>query len=354
MAARAISCAGPAQRGRVIERPDEVEHHRWIAPAAGDKVRGLAPLDDATRALLHRLRRRQPLRDRRRAWGALALALLLHLLFGALTWYEMRPSPSRLAAPAAAVESVLRVRLIDVPSPARVRPPPAMPAPPRLASGPKAAAPRKPRPPSATPADAPPPAKEAPASTTTLHLYDSHGTVRVPPPAAPASAAPASAAPAYVAHLPQGDQGIMQNHAGDKYRGKDTRFAPYFPPPGESGVDTAIRKVIDKTVKTGTVHLPKGVRFHCSTVLFILPAGCGGEPPSPPPSSDGDERLSMPSAPLTKNPHAPRPPSVAKCIAIYRQGKPLPYGCPTDTPTRAVDAQMREIERKRAATRGTH
>jgi hypothetical protein len=148
-----------------------------------------------------------------------------------------------------------------------------------------------------------------------------------------------------------GDTQVLRHDAGDRYRSKDTRFAPYFPPPGESAVDTAIRKTLEKTVKTGTVHLPKGVRIHCSTVLFILPAGCSGDPPPPPPPTDGDERLSMASAPLTKNPHAPKPPSVDECISIYRSGKPLPYGCPVDTPSRAVDAQVRELERGRGGRR---
>ena len=34
--------------------------------------------------------------------------------------------------------------------------------------------------------------------------------------------------------------------------------------------------------------------------------------------------------------------SVEECIAIYRAEKPLPQGCPIDTPTRSVDADMQE------------
>jgi len=33
---------------------------------------------------------------------------------------------------------------------------------------------------------------------------------------------------------------------------------------------------------------------------------------------------------------------VEACIAMYRAGKPLAYGCPVDTPDRAVDAELRE------------
>lgn len=298
------------------------------------------PLDGDTRALLHEMRWREPLRDRRRWWGVLALALLLHVLFGALTWYEMRPHALPVASTQA--DDVLQVRLLagtPPPSPAAAPPPPALPVPASPhAAVPKAAPPRVTREPVnkhamtvSLPATAPPP-----------ELYQPNGQVRLPP-ATASSAAP----PAYVAGiLHGGDKRVLRHDAGDKYRGKDTRFAPYFPPPGESSVDTALRKVIEKTTKTATVHLPKGVRVHCSTVLFILPAGCGGDPPAPPPPNDGDERLSMAPAPLAKSPHAPKPPSVDKCIAIYRAGKPLPYGCPVDTPSRAVDAQMREREHR--------
>jgi len=338
MPARRTLCCIERQEDAFIEHPDEVEHHRWVQPAAAT-TRGLAPLDGATRALLHELRWREPPRDRRRWWGALALTLLLHALFGALTWYEMQPHAPPVASMSA--DDVLQVRLIaSAPMPAAAPPPPpALPAP----ASPRAAAPKAAPPARVTrelvdrqamtvslPATAPPP-----------RLYRPDGGLRVSPPAA-SSTAP----PAYVAGILQGgDRQVLRHDAGDRYRSKDTRFAPYFPPPGESAVDTAISKVIEKTVKTGTVHLPKGVRIHCATVLFILPVGCGGDPPAPPPPNDGDERLSMAPAPLTKSPHTPKPPSVDQCIAIYRADKPLPYGCPVDTPSRAADAEMRERAR---------
>jgi hypothetical protein len=47
----------------------------------------------------------------------------------------------------------------------------------------------------------------------------------------------------------------------------------------------------------------------------------------------------MAPAALVKNALPPPPPSVATCIADYKAGKPLPNGCPVDTPARAVDAQ---------------
>lgn len=267
----------------------------------------------------------------------LALTVLLHALFGALTWYEMRPHALPVAS--TSVDDVLQVRLIasaPAPSPAAVPAPPALPAP----ASPRAVTPKAVPSPRVTrePVDKHAMTVTLPATAPPPKLYQPNGELRVPP-----AAAGSTAPPAYVSGILQGgDKQVLRHDAGDRYRGKATRFEQYFPPPGESSVDTALRKVIEKTTKTGTIHLPKGVRVHCSTVLFILPVGCGGDPPAPPPPNDGDERLSMAPAPLTKSPHAPKPPSLDKCIAIYRANKPLPYGCPVDTPSRAVDARMRE------------
>ena len=49
-----------------------------------------------------------------------------------------------------------------------------------------------------------------------------------------------------------------------------------------------------------------------------------------------------PAKPLDGNAHAPKKPDEAACIAMYRAGKPLAWGCPVDTPNRAVDAELRE------------
>lgn len=308
------------------------------------------PLDGETRELLRRMHWRKPARDPRRWWTALTLTLLLHALLLALIVHELAPRPWH-AASAAASDDVLQVRFITNSSAAA---PPAVPAPPALAKPVVRSVPPKPRP------AAPPRAVRTPvephAMTVSIpttqpppRLYTANGQIRLP---AGAGSAPPAPAPAYVAHLPQGDTAILHNNAGDQYQARDNRFSQYFPPPGESSVDTAVRKVLEKTTETATIHLPKGVRFHCSTVLFILPAGCGGDPPSPPPSTDGDERLSMAATPLTKHAYAPKPPSVDQCIAIYRAGKPLPYGCPVDTPSLSMAAKMRVLRHKRLTGQG--
>jgi hypothetical protein len=85
------------------------------------------------------------------------------------------------------------------------------------------------------------------------------------------------------------------------------------------------------------------VRIHCAISIAMLAGGCGGDPPAPPSAKDGDARLSMaPAKPLDGAAYAPKPPTEDACIAMYRAGKPLAWGCPVDTPNRAVDAELRE------------
>jgi hypothetical protein len=92
-----------------------------------------------------------------------------------------------------------------------------------------------------------------------------------------------------------------------------------------------------------------GIRIHCAVSLVGLAGGCGGDPPPPPSPKDGDVRMDMaPARPLAPDPHAPPPPPLSHCIALYRAGKPLADGCPSDTPIRAVDEEMREQRAKQA------
>ena len=131
----------------------------------------------------------------------------------------------------------------------------------------------------------------------------------------------------------------MQHDSPVKYQA--TRFDKDWKS-GGSAVNDALQKLVDKTTVKKTVRLPGGVRLHCS--LFIFAGGCSGDPPSPPSAKDGDAHLSMaPAKPLDGDAHAPtKKPGVEECIAMYRAGKPLEWGCPSDTPNRAVDAEMRE------------
>jgi hypothetical protein len=306
-------------RGRLIERPDQVEHHRWLPPPDDERRRGLAEIDGPTRAMLHALHWRKPPRDARRLWVALAIALLLHAFFVAAVWYEMKPP-----APASRVLEVqfdqgIRVRFITR-APARPAAPPAL-APPPLRAVSEPAARSAPAEQVAAPTSGPvPPATK---------LFDRNGEAVLP---AAAASVPATD---YVERAPQGDTQIMQQRDLIKY--KPTRFDPYWRK-SSNAIDDALQKAVEKTMLKKTIRLPGGVRFHCAIALAALAGGCGGDPPPPPPPNDGDERMNMAPAPLVKGTPMPKP-DVATCIAEYRAGKPLPYGCPVDTPARAVDAE---------------
>ena len=275
---------------------------------------------------------------RRHGLPALAIVLALHALFALVVWIEMRPPASREVVHAR-LDDALRVRFI-----AAAKAPPPSPVPPPAPVRPSAR-------PSPSP-PAPPPSREPPAKdamTVTLppapRLYDRNGQVLLP--AAPSSAPPA---PDYVQRLPQGDMQVMRHDSPVEY--KATRFAQDWGK-GGGAVTRALEKAVEKTTLETTIRLPRGVRIHCAVSLAALAGGCGGDPPPPPSKKDGDERLSMaPARPLAAGPTPPEGPGEAQCIALYRDGKPLPHGCPVDTPNRAVDAEIRDcVERYRAGKR---
>lgn len=258
------------------------------------------------------------------------MAGLLHGLFALVVWQQMRP-PTIRVAPAPA--EVLQVRFILRTSPAAPAPPPPSPvAPPRARMPPRSHE---------------PPAKGAmtlqtPAPTAAPRLYDDHGQPLLP------AAAASAPAPDYVQRLPQGDARIMQHRSPVTYRA--TRFEQDWDS-NANAFDSALQKLVDKTTVKKTVHLPGGVRIHCGVSLAMLAGGCGGDPPPPPSAKSGDERLSMaPAKPLAGDAQAPPKPSEDACIAMYRAGKPLAWGCPVDTASRAVDAELRE--RAAGAARG--
>ncbi|MFA6228777.1 MAG: hypothetical protein WC617_01220 [Rhodanobacter sp.] len=268
---------------------------------------------------------------RQHRW-ALLVALLLHAVFVVLIWFGMRPAvvkPPAVTTPA----EVMQVRFITLAPPANQPPPPAMPppAPPTPRIVPKS---REPLTRGAMVV------QPAPAPVQPVQLYDENGQPRLP---AAAASAPVAG---YVQRMPQGDTQIMQHRSAVTYQ--STRFAKDWT--GNSDViDNALQKLVDHTTVTRTVRLPGGIRIHCAVSLAMLAGGCGGEPPPPPSAKDGDARLNMaPARSLDGMSHGPRPPSVEACIAMYRAGKPLEYGCPVDTPNRSVDAELRERAGKKA------
>jgi hypothetical protein len=267
------------------------------------------------------LRWRRPGARRQRRLPGLALALLLHALFVLAIWHEMRP-PVHAATSSQRPDQVLQVRFIA--SMPKAATPPSPPSLPRPATPPRVIL-KRPVPPASdamtvqlpTPAPAP--------------LYDRDGLPRLP-------AAAASTVPGYVQRMPAGDPRIMQHTSPLPY--KATRFEQYFPPSGETLGGAVVRHVVESVVKSRDVELPRGVHLKCTTLLGVPIPNCIN-PPAPPSKKDGDERLSMaPAKALAIDPHAPPPPSVAACIAMYRTGQPLDWGCPVDTPDRAVDGEL--------------
>jgi hypothetical protein len=318
-------------RGIIIVRPQQAAHQRQPWQDQDPSGRnppdgGLAPLDGSTQARLRQRRWREPRHERRQRWLAIVVALLLHALFVVAIWYGMRPRPTPMAV--ARTDEVLRIRFITRSPIPVVEPPPAQERPPPTKLRVR---PRLPE----------PVAKEAmtlqlpsPKPTTAARLYDEHGQPLLP------AAATSAPVPGYVQNLPQGDARIMQHTDPIKY--KATRFEKYFPPPDETAGGAVVRHVVDAVLKSKDVDLPHGVHLKCMTLLGIPTPNCIN-PPAPPSAKDGDERLSMaPAKSLDGETHAPQPPGVEACIAMYRAGKPLESGCPIDTPNRSVDAELRE------------
>jgi hypothetical protein len=252
------------------------------------------------------------------------VAVLLHVLFMLVIWSEMRPPLA--VAQHAPPEELLEVRFITRAPIAAVQPAPILPSP------------AKPR---ALPKPREPVAKDTmtiqlptPKPADTARLYDRNGMPLLP---ASASSAPASG---YVQSLPHGDTRIMQHDSPVKYQA--TRFENDWSGNGNT-VDNALQKLVDKTTVKKTINLPGGLRLHCGISIATLAGGCGGDPPPPPSAKDGDERLNMaPAQSIAADPHAPKPPGVEACIAMYRAGKPLVWGCPVDTPNRAIDAELHD------------
>ncbi|WP_091334119.1 hypothetical protein [Frateuria terrea] len=259
--------------------------------------------------------------------------LALHGLFGAVVWWEMRPQPAHEVV-RVRLGDALQVRLIQQPRQATPAPPPAVPPPPAPAA-PRPPARERPRPDAMT-ASIPAPASSMPPAPP--HLYDRTGQ-----PLLPAHVASAAApTPGYVQRMPQGDSRVMRHDSPIKYDA--TRFEHDFPPPDETILGQGIRRALSATHtnENKSVDLGHGIHLKCKT-LFGIPTPMCGMPPARPSKKDGDERLNMAPAPLDTS-LAPPKRKLSECIALYRAGKPLPHGCPVDTPDRAVDAECGEAK----------
>lgn len=145
----------------------------------------------------------------------------------------------------------------------------------------------------------------------------------------------------YVQLKPHGDAEVM-DHRAPNIGYKATRFEDAWTPEGESTIDTALRRAVEKTTVSHTFHLPRGVRLKCKVMpLFPLALfGCGnGDPPPKPVDDKVYERMYMaPANPLV--PPAPaatasapataapiRLDNSAECAAARVSGGPLPPGC---------------------------
>ena len=291
--------------------------------------------------MLHQLRWRKAPRDQRRLWVALTIALVLHVCFVVIVWHEMKPSVRQSEVGQLQPDTAMQVHLIfhtsaaSPPASPPVTLPPPLPRPAREPVSKNAMTLHMPGPapiPTSTP-------QPAPASSTHAVLFDRTGRIILP---ANASSAPVAPTTVYVQRGPQGDTQIMQNRAGMKYQSAPNQLEKYFPPPKESFVGGLVRKLNGSESNTKSVDLPHGIHLKCQKVLGIPIPNCG-IPPDPPPSNDGDERLNMAPASLVKGAE-PKATDLATCIADYNASKPLPYGCPVDTPARAVDAQKHVSE----------
>lgn len=298
------------------------------------ELTGAAPADRDWRTRAARRQRRwhePPVTQATRRF-ALALVLLLHGLFAVVAWYGMRPPAQAVVRTTS--DQFMQVQFIDTGRVAPARSPAPQPPPLLLL-------PLPPRTPPVSPAKGALVVRPPPVAATVPRLFDAQGRPLLP---APAASAPT---PGYVQRMPQGDARIMQQDSPIKYQ--PTRFADDWNR-GGSSVDHALQKLVDRTTVKKTIRLPGGIHLHCAVSLAMLAGGCGGDPPPPPSSKDGDERLNMaPASSLDGHPHGFKPPSADACIAMYRAGKPLAYGCPVNTPNRAVDAELREHPAQGAA-----
>jgi len=320
-----------------MERSGQVRHRK-----ERDSARGLALLDSETRASLGRRRWRQPPLSQPVLALALTLVLVLHVLFALALWYEMRPRPGRLEVVNVDIDRAMIVRLIDQSDKPRATQPPAPPAlPDKPAPSQQApmarvrpATQEKPRRDAMVVQDheaAPAPAASV-ATPHAISLFAKDGSIRL---SSTTEAAPAPASAGTAGRAGAADDRQIMQHDSNRMQYKATRFEKYFPPPNETA-GGAVGRHIGDAIKKVTKSICDPTKRSVASDLL-----CGS--PAPPASPmDKDERLNLPPAALADNPNPPKAPPLSSCIAEYREGKPLPYGCPVDTPDLAFKAEMRE------------
>ncbi|MGE7137993.1 hypothetical protein ACQKIE_10240 [Luteibacter sp. NPDC031894] len=325
--------------------PPFVEPHR-LEPEDSPRPRGLLPIDAATLAALHAIGRRPPPRERVLRVLAMVAALILHVFLVLVVRYEMQPRTPVGYVPPVDRDDVLEVRFIEPARPAPPVadvPPPAVEPPPKVRS-PEATRPEPPRPrkpkeeaPAAPTQDAAP----APDAQPRPVLFGTDGSI-VMPKQGQGSTTQAD----FVPRKPTDDSGIMSHKTTVTY--KQTRFEKDWAPRDENLLNKGLRRAIETTTVKKTIDLGHGVRVKCATVFFVLPVGCGGEDPSKASKKDGDVRLNMaPANPAVKDlPDQPAPPTEAECIAAFRADKPLPQGCASDIPLKAMDQENAERARR--------
>ncbi|WP_426285488.1 hypothetical protein [Luteibacter sp. E-22] len=327
--------------------PPFIESHR-LDPEDAARPRGLQPIDAATLSALHAIGRRPPPRDRLRRVLAMVVALVLHVFIVMVVRYEMQPRLPAGFVPPVDRDDVLEVRFIEparpAPPVADVPPPPPVAEPPPKVRSPEATRPEPPRRKEPRPEQPPaentpaPPAAQAPAPA----LFSADGSIVMPKQQGPGTTTQAD----FVARKPTDDTTIMSHKTTVTY--KETRFEKDWAPRDENVLNKGLRRAIESTTVKKTIDLGHGTRVKCATVFFVLPVGCGGEDPSKASKKDGDVRLNMaPANPAVKDlPDQPVPPTEAECIAAFRADKPLPQGCATDIPIKAMDQENAERERR--------
>jgi len=303
-----------------------------------DSARGLALLDNATRARLGRRRWRQPPLTQPALMLTLALVLILHGLFALALWYEMQPQLTRPDVVHVDTDRALIVRLIDHPRALRVAPPSPppvatqTPVPPRPALSPiSPVTHKKPHRDAMVVQDhAPAPTPAAPVAPPSTSLFAKDGSVRLP------TANESSVATTSAKEPPKSadDRQIMQ-HDSNRMQYKATRFEKYFPPPNETA-GGAVGRHIGDAIKDIAKSVCDPAKSSTATNLLC------GAPPPPASSMNRDERLNLPPHPLVDQPNPTAGPSLASCIAEYKDQQPLSAGCPINTPDLAFKAEMRE------------